>query len=405
MLQGKKILLGITGSIAAYKAAFLIRLLVKEGADVRVVMTPLAKEFITPLTLGTLSGHPVESELFARESGEWANHVDLGMWADMYLVAPVTANSLAKMTSGQADNLLLTVFLSARCPVMVAPAMDMDMFNHFTTWRNLELLRQNGVVVLDAPEGDLASGLKGKGRMAEPEQIVEEVVRFFKKKPATMPLTGKKVLITAGPTYEAIDPVRFIGNYSSGKMGIALAESLSGAGAEVHLVLGPVSLKTENPDIIVYPVTSANEMYEKSVSLFPGMSGAIMAAAVSDFTPAETFREKTKRGKEDLVLKLKPTRDIALQLGKMKKAPQWLVGFALETEKEVENAKLKLQKKNLDIIVLNSLRDEGAGFGHNTNKISVIYRTGRTINYPLKSKTAVADDILQAILDLKGSKK
>jgi len=400
MLNGKKILLGITGSIAAYKAAFLVRLLVKSRADVRVIMTPAAREFITPLTLATLSGHPVEIELFNRESGIWTNHIDLGMWADLFLLAPLSANTLSKMASGEADNLLLTVYLSVRCPVMGAPAMDLDMYKHPATLRNMETLKSFGVRLLDAPSGELASGLTGKGRMAEPEQIHENVIRFFQQEIESRPLEGKKILITAGPTYEAIDPVRFIGNYSSGKMGITLAEALANSGAKVNLILGPVTLSPKEQGINVTRVTSANEMYNACLRLFPGMDGAIMAAAVSDFTPEQPAKEKTKRGADDLVLRLKPTLDIASELGKLKTSHQWLVGFALETNDEIENAALKIRKKNLDFIVLNSLNDAGAGFGHDTNKITVIDREGHSKSFPLKSKTEVAKDIVEQILTL-----
>jgi len=400
MLHGKKILLGITGSIAAYKAAFLVRLLVKNRADVRVIMTPVAREFITPLTLATLSGHPVEIELFNRDSGSWTNHVDLGLWADLFLLAPVTANTLSKMAMGVADNLLLTVYLSARCPVMVAPAMDLDMFSHPTTVRNIKTLKKFGVRVLDAPSGDLASGLTGKGRLLEPEEVVDKVVSFLNKFEKDQNLRGGKILITAGPTYEAIDPVRFIGNHSSGKMGVALAEALAEKGAEVNLVLGPGSKLPENQKVSVTHVNSADDMYKVCLELFPKMNGAIMAAAVSDFTPENPSKEKTKRGAEDWVLQLKPTRDIAAALGKIKTNHQWLVGFALETNDELENAVRKIQNKNLDFIVLNSLNDKGAGFGFDTNKITLIDKHGKSQAYPLKSKTEVAGDIVNKILTL-----
>ncbi len=402
MLKGKKIILGITGSIAAYKAAFLVRLLVKNGADVKVIMTPTAREFITPLTLSTLSGHPVLIDLFQKNSGQWTNHVDLGLWADLMIVAPVTANTLAKMATGTADNLLLTVYLSARCPVILAPAMDMDMFLHPTTQSNLETLKENRNLIIDASVGELASGLSGQGRMEEPEQILHEIVEFFDKKSPELPLKGNKILVTAGPTHEAIDPVRFVGNYSSGKMGVALADSLAAKGAEVYLVAGPMSVQTDSiSGYKLYNVTSAEEMYQKSVELFPEMDGAILSAAVSDFTPLESSDKKIKSKQEDLVIRLKPTKDIAAKLGQLKSGKQWLVGFALETHDEVQNAQDKLKKKNLDLIILNSLKDQGAGFGGDTNKISIIDRQGKIELFGLKSKTEVAKDIVDSIINLK----
>ncbi|MDX2444952.1 MAG: bifunctional phosphopantothenoylcysteine decarboxylase/phosphopantothenate--cysteine ligase CoaBC [Bacteroidales bacterium] len=402
MLKGKKIILGITGSIAAYKAAFLVRLLVKNGADVKVIMTPTAREFIAPLTLSTLSGHPVLIDLFQKDSGQWTNHVDLGLWADLMIVAPVTANTLAKMATGTADNLLLTVYLSARCPVILAPAMDMDMFLHPTTQSNLETLKENRNLIIDTSVGELASGLSGQGRMEEPEQILHKIVEFFDKKSPELPLKGKKILVTAGPTHEAIDPVRFVGNYSSGKMGVALADSLAARGAEVHLVAGPMSVHTDSISAYkLYNVTSAEEMYQKSVELFPEMDGAILSAAVSDFTPIESSDKKIKSKQEDLVIRLKPTKDIAAKLGQLKSGKQWLVGFALETHDEVQNAQDKLKKKNLDLIILNSLKNQGAGFGGDTNKISIIDRQGKIELFGLKSKTEVAKDIVDSIINLK----
>lgn len=402
MLKGKKIILGITGSIAAYKAAFLVRLLVKNGADVKVIMTPTAREFIAPLTLSTLSGHPVLIDLFQKDSGEWTNHVDLGLWADLMIVAPVTANTMAKMATGTADNLLLTVYLSARCPVILAPAMDMDMFLHPATQSNLETLKENRNLIIDASIGELASGLSGQGRMEEPEQILHEIVEFFDKKSPELPLNGKKILVTAGPTYEAIDPVRFIGNYSSGKMGVALVDSLVAKGAEVHLVAGPMSILTDSGSVYkLYNVTSAEEMYQKSIELFPEMDGAILSAAVSDFAPQESSDKKIKSKQENLVIRLKPTKDIAAKLGQLKSGKQWLVGFALETHDEVKNAQGKLKKKNLDLIILNSLKDHGAGFGGDTNKISIIDRQGKIELFGLRSKTEVAKDIVDSIINLK----
>lgn len=400
MLKGKKIILGITGSIAAYKAAFLVRLLVQNRAEVKVIMTATAEEFISPLTLSTLSANPVLSGLFERKTGEWTNHVNLGLWADLMLVAPATANTIAKMAYGQADNLLLTVFLSARCPVIIAPAMDMDMFLHPATQRNVKTLQDMGVSIIEAATGELASGLSGKGRLEEPAVILEKLIDFFTTQDGDLPLHGKKIMLTAGPTFEAIDPVRFIGNHSSGKMGIALADALSAKGAEVHLVAGPMNLVPSDEKVHIYNVVSADEMFEKSLELFPQMDGAIMAAAVSDFTPVSPAEQKTKRGEDDWIIRLKPTRDIAAELGRMKGPEQWLVGFALETQNETVNAKKKLKKKNLDMIVLNSLNDKGAGFGHDTNKITIIDRTGELIVFDLKSKVQVANDIVSHIIKL-----
>ena len=401
MLKGKKIILGITGSIAAYKAASLVRLLVKNGAEVKVIMTPTAVEFIAPLTLSTLSGHPVLMDLFEKKSGEWTNHVDLGLWADLMLITPVTANTIGKMAAGTVDNLLLTVYLSARCPVMIAPAMDMDMFLHPSTQRNLETLKKFGNTIIDASVGELASGLSGKGRMEEPELILEKIIELFNQNEKSLPLKGKKVLVTAGPTFEAIDPVRFIGNYSTGKMGVALVDSLTARGAEVHLVAGPITVEPDSAlGIKQYNVTSAEEMYLKSVELFAEMDGAILSAAVSDFTPVELTDKKIKNKKEDLFIRLKPTKDIAAKLGQLKSGKQWLVGFALETHNEVQNARGKLEKKNLDLIVLNSLKDPGAGFGVDTNKISIIDTQGKIEPFDLKSKAEVADDIVDSIINL-----
>ncbi len=400
MLKGKKIILGITGSIAAYKAAFLVRLLIKEGADVRVIMTPIATEFISPLTLSTLSGHPVAVELFTKDTGEWTNHVDLGLWADLVLIAPASANTMAKMANGIADNLLSTVYLSARCPVIIVPAMDMDMFKHSSTQKNLKILEGYGNIIIDAGTGELASGLSGKGRMEEPEKIVMEISNFFKKINKNLSFAGQKVLITAGPTFEAIDPVRFIGNHSSGKMGIQLAEAFAETGAEVHLVLGPVNLEIQRREVKVYKVVTAAEMNQVCTELFPSMNGAVLAAAVSDFTPLNPGQQKIKRGKEDLQIQLKPTNDIAAELGRAKSQKQWLVGFALETGNEVDNARKKLEKKNLDLIVLNSLRDKGAGFGYDTNQVSILDRHGNKEDYDLKDKAEVAIDIVKSIQKL-----
>jgi phosphopantothenoylcysteine decarboxylase/phosphopantothenate--cysteine ligase len=393
MLQGKKIILGVTGSIAAYKSAQLIRLLVKEGAEVKVIMTALSKEFITPLTLATLAKNPVLVDFFDPTNGNWNSHVDLGLWADAYLIAPATANTIGKMASGIADNLLLTTYLSAKCPVFIAPAMDLDMFAHPAMLRNLELLASIGNKIIEPSYGELASGLEGKGRMEEPENIVRYLDDFFTNKP----LKGKKILITAGPTYEKIDPVRFIGNYSSGKMGYALAEVCAKQGADVCLVSGPVILKTVHPNIERIDVETAKEMYNEVMNRFYGMDGAILCAAVADFTPAEEASTKLKRGKENLILELIPTQDIAASVGSMKIDSQFLVGFALETNNEEANATGKMKAKNFDFIVLNSLKDKEAGFGYDTNKISIIYRSGSKKEYELKSKNDVAEDIITEI--------
>jgi phosphopantothenoylcysteine decarboxylase / phosphopantothenate---cysteine ligase len=390
-LKGKKILLGITGGIAAYKAAILVRLLVKEGAEVRVVMTPLAKQFITPLTLATLSKNPILVEFFNPENGAWNSHVDLGLWADLYVIAPATANSMAKMANGIADNLLLTTYLSIRCPVLIAPAMDLDMFTHPATQQNIETLRKRGVYIVEPASGELASGLEGKGRMEEPENILVAVKDILKGSAAD--LTGKKIMVTAGPTYESIDPVRFIGNYSSGKMGYAIAEELCARGAEVTLISGPVSVTTTNEKIKLVKVQSAQQMYEACMACFAHIDAAILAAAVADFTPLTPASQKIKREKGNLTLELKPTVDIAAKLGELKKPGQLLVGFALETSNEIEHAKGKLARKKLDFIILNSLQDEGAGFQVDTNKISIINKEDRIQHYPLKSKALVAKDI------------
>ena len=395
MLKGKHIILGITGSIAAYKAATLTRLLVKEGATVKVVMTPLAKEFITPLTMATLSKSPIMVDFYNPENGDWNSHVDLGLWADLYLVAPASANTIGKMANRIADNLLLTTYLSAKCPVMVAPAMDLDMYRHPATQRNLDVLRSYGNIIIEPESGELASGLIGKGRMEEPEMIVEFLKRHFLQRED---FSGKKVMITAGPTYEKIDPVRFIGNYSSGKMGLALAEELAGRGAEVLLICGPVNLKTSHPSIHRVDVESASQMCEAAVKEFSGCDVAILSAAVADFSPKEKADCKIKREKEDLVLELMPTKDIAAELGQMKKPSQLLVGFALETNDEENNARSKMQRKNLDMIVLNSLNDKGAGFGGDTNKVTIMNREGEKSVYDLKTKVEVAKDIADKIV-------
>lgn len=397
MLKGKHIIVGITGSIAAYKAAALVRLLVKEGADVKVVMTELAKQFITPLTLATLSKHPVMVEFYNPENGDWHSHVDMGLWADLYLVAPATANTIGKMAHGIADNLLLTTYLSAKCPVMVAPAMDLDMYRHPATQRNLNILRGYGNVILEPEEGELASGLIGKGRMAEPGAIVAFIRQFFGQQ---QDLAGRKVLLTAGPTYEKIDPVRFVGNYSTGKMGFALAEEFAGRGAQVILVAGPVSLQINHPSICRIDVESASQMYEQVMKHAAACDIVVSCAAVADFTPHHQADSKLKRGKEKLVLELEPTADIAAELGKRKREGQLLVGFALETNDEECNAVQKLHKKNLDLIVLNSLKDANACFGYDTNKVTMIDRDENHFHYELKSKKEVAGDIVERIVTM-----
>jgi len=391
-LHGKHIIAGITGSIAAYKSAMLVRLLVKEGAEVKVLMTPLAKKFITPLTMATLSRNPVLVDFFDPENGAWNSHVDLGLWADALLIAPATANTIAGMATGSAGNLLLTTYLSARCPVFIAPAMDMDMFQHAATAQNLQTLRIRGVHIIEPSTGELASGLDGKGRMEEPENIVHYLANVLN----TGDCTGKKVLVTAGPTYEPIDPVRFVGNHSSGRMGYALAEELAKRGAEVILVTGPTSLQVKHPAIRRIDVTTAEEMHRAATEHFPNVDAAIMAAAVADFSPAAVKHEKIK-DKQGFDLKLVPTKDIAAELGAKKRPGQVLAGFALETGNETGNAMKKLVKKHFDFIVLNSLNDVGAGFGHATNKITIIDKDGQTVPFELKSKEKVAKDIVDKL--------
>jgi phosphopantothenoylcysteine decarboxylase/phosphopantothenate--cysteine ligase len=400
MLKGKHILIGVTGGIAAYKTATIIRLVVKNGAEVKVIMTRHAKEFITTLTLATLSKNPVLTEFFNPENGDWNSHVDLGLWADLYLIAPATANSIGKMAAGIADNLLLTTYLSARCPVFIAPSMDMDMLNHPAITINIETLKAFGNFILEPASGELASGLSGRGRMPEPEDIVKEIINFFSKKKSYKPLKGKRILINAGPTREPLDPVRFISNYSSGKMGIALADTAAGYGAHVDLVLGPVSIAPRNSKVNVIEVTSAESMASECISRFADCDIAILSAAVADFTPAEVNDSKIKRDGNELVLRLKPTTDIAASLGKIKKQSQLLTGFALETDNEIEHAREKLAIKNLDIIVLNSLRESGAGFEHDTNKITIIDRYNNIDKFELKSKEEAARDILNKIVSM-----
>ena len=396
-LEGKKIILGVTGSIAAYKAAVLLRLLVKEGAEVQVIITPAGKEFITPLTLSALSGKPVISEFFGANDGTWNSHVDLGLWADAMIIAPATASTLGKMVSGVADNMLVTTYLSAKCPVFIAPAMDLDMFAHPSTQRNLASLKAIGNIIIEPATGELASGLTGKGRMEEPENIVKILAMFFNH---SQSLKGKTFLVTAGPTYEKIDAVRFIGNYSSGKMGYAIAEILAKNGAEVVLISGPVLLEITENKIELVKVESAAEMFEHCVTRFPKCSGAVMCAAVADFTFELPENKKIKRGKEDWQLTLTPTKDIAQALGKLKTEKQILVGFALETENETDNAIEKRERKNLDFIVLNSLKDAGAGFQADTNKITIIGKDNKPQFFELKSKKEVAADIVNKIKSL-----
>lgn len=396
MMKGKKIVLGITGSIAAYKAAVLTRGLIKKGAEVQIVITPAGKEFITPITLSALTSKPVISEFFSQRDGTWHSHVDLGLWADAMVIAPATASTIGKMAHGVADNMLVTTYLSMKAPVFVAPAMDLDMFAHPSTQHNLDILRSYGNHIIEPAAGELASHLVGKGRMEEPEKIIEVLEAFFSRQED---LKGKRVLITAGPTYEKIDPVRFIGNYSSGKMGYALAEVCAGRGAEVTLVSGPVNLQAVHPNIRRVDVESAEEMYRASVEAFPQADAAILCAAVADFTPEVVAGTKIKREKEDLVLRLKPTHDIAAELGRMKRDGQKLVGFALESNDELKHAQDKMARKNLDFIVLNSLNDKGAGFRCDTNKITIVEPQGAT-PYPLKNKQEVAADIIDKLVSL-----
>ena len=398
-LAGLRIILGVTGSIAAYKAVYLLRLLVKEGARVQVIMTPSAMEFVGPVTFSALSGNTVLSDFFSAEGGDWNSHVEMGVSADLMLIAPITATTLGKMAGGIADNLLVTTYLSARCPVVVAPAMDMDMYRHPSTKRNLEILKSYGNLVIEPGMGELASGLEGPGRMEEPEEILH-YIRQIISKPSKKKLLNKKVLITAGPTHENIDPVRFIGNHSSGKMGFAIAEAFAAEGALVSLVTGPVSLDTRTKGIELSRVSSAAEMFEACSDLMAQMDIAVFNAAVSDYTPAETSAQKVKRGEGDWTIRLEPTRDIAAEMGKRKSKGQILVGFALETDKEEEHALAKLKKKNLDLVVLNSLKDEGAGFGTDTNRVSMIDGSGNVEKFDLKPKDQVASDLVKQVIKM-----
>ena len=397
MLKGKKIVLGVTGSIAAYKSAVLLRLLMKQGAEVQVLITKAGKEFISPVTLSALSGKPVLGEFFERSDGSWHIHVDLGLWADVLLIAPATASTMGKMVNGICDNLLVTTYLSARCPVFVAPAMDLDMFQHPSTLNNMTTLKSWGCHIIEPASGALASGLEGKGRMEEPEVIVQRLQDWFAAAEKKKSLSTKRILLTAGPTHEAIDPVRFIGNYSSGKMGFALAEELAARGARVELVCGPVHLKTSHPNIHRREVTTAQEMLAACQELFPSCDAAIMAAAVADYRVAQPADQKIKRSGADLSLQLVPNPDIARELGLQKRPGQVVAGFALETANEEQNARLKLEKKKLDFIVLNSLAEEGAGFMGDTNKISIIGADNKRRDFPLKSKAEVAVDIVDRL--------
>ncbi len=402
MLKGKKIVLGITGGIAAYKSAMLTRLLVREGAEVRVVMTPAALEFITPLTMATLSRNPVMTSFFEESDGRWNSHIELGLWGDLFVIAPATANTMAKMVTGIADNLLLATWLSARCPVVVVPAMDMDMLAHQATVSNIESLKRMGCHITEPGSGELASGLEGRGRMAEPEVIVKEITALLSKKKIerALPLKGKRVFINAGPTVEPLDPVRFISNHSSGRMGIALADAAATMGAEVTLVLGPVSLRPSGSGVMVVNVTTAASMTSASLEAFSSCDIAILAAAVADYTPAEVSETKIRREGDEMVLRLRPTEDIAALLGRKRRKGQLVVGFALETGNELENAVSKLKRKNLDMIVLNSLRESGAGFDHETNRVTIIDSNNNIDKFELKPKEEVATDILNKIISL-----
>ena len=396
MLRNKHIVLGITGSIAAYKACLIIRGLIKQGAEVQVVITPAGREFITPITLSTLTQKPVICDFFNHQDGTWNSHVDLGLWADAMLIAPATASTIGKMAHGVADNMLITTYLSMKAPVFIAPAMDLDMYAHPSTQENLQLLSKRGNHIIEPGTGFLSSKLEGKGRMQEPEEIVRTLDEYFSQ---SQELKGKRVLITAGPTYEKIDPVRFIGNYSSGKMGFSLAEECARRGAEVELVSGPVSLQIHHPSVHRTNVESAEEMFHAATERFTQADIAILCAAVADFTPTQVAGTKIKREGEELVLHLSPTHDIAQCLGNMKRDGQIMIGFALETNDEEAHAKDKLKRKNLDFIVMNSLQDKGAGFRHDTNKVTIIDAQGKT-EYPLKDKKEVAEDIVNRICTL-----
>lgn len=394
MLAGKKILIAVCGSIAAYKTAFFIRLLVKNGAEVRVLMTESAKDFISPLTLSTLSKNPVHSTFIKDEAGQWTNHVEMGLWADLMIIAPLSANTLGKMAHGICDNILLATYLSARCPVMIAPAMDLDMYQHPTTQENLRKVQTFGNILLEAHSGELASGLVGVGRMQEPEALLDSIIEFFS---GSKKLKDKKILITSGPTHESIDPVRFIGNHSTGKMGKEIALEFAKRGAVVEFISGPAQHLPEHPNINTYLIGSADELYEKAKKIFPTVSISIFAAAVADYKPEKVLPSKIKKEDKSLEIKLIPNPDIALELGKIKSKDQINVGFALETDQEESNAKSKLKKKNFDMIVLNSLQHKGAGFAHDTNQVTIYTNDNKTVNFELKSKHQVAIDLVDMI--------
>ncbi len=397
MLTGKKILIGITGGIAAYKIPLLVRLFKKAGAEVQILFSPMAHEFVTPLTLSTLSGSPVLTDFHNPETGEWNSHVELGMWPDVMLIAPATASTMGKMVNGIADNLLVTTYLSAKCPVVLAPAMDLDMYKHPSTKTNVEKLKEFGHLIIEPKEGELASGLCGEGRMEEPQEIFNIIAGILKKK---ADLKGKRFLISAGPTYEAIDPVRFIGNHSSGLMGYSLAEEAASRGATVELVSGPTHLSISHPAIKLTKVTTAEEMYRAVTAKFSVADVTIMSAAVADYKPEQVAEQKIKKSSESPKIKLVPTKDILAELGKQKKNSQLLVGFALETNDEISNAEKKLKNKNLDFIVLNSLKDKGAGFGHQTNKVFILDKNKNITHFDLKPKKEVAVDIIDKIVEI-----
>lgn len=394
MLSGKKILLGVTGSIAAYKAAYLVRALIKLEAEVKVIMTSASCDFISPLTLATLSKNPVAVEFVKNDEGEWENHVDLGLWADLFVIAPCSANTLSKLVTGNCDNLLIATYLSARCPVWIAPAMDLDMFTHFSTTNNLKTLADKGVGIIEPTSGELASGLEGKGRMEEPEVIADKINDFFTIKSK---LKGKKIVITGGPTYEPIDPVRFIGNHSSGKTGVLIADAAAARGAEVVLVTGPTHQRVSDKQITVVSVQSALEMKAEVEKHWSSSTIGVFSAAVADYRPANPAEEKIKKKTDALTIELVKNPDILAWAGSQKTANQYLVGFALETTNEVENGRSKFERKNLDLLVLNSLRDKGAGFGHDTNKVTFLKHNNKLINFELKDKSDVVNDILDEI--------
>ena len=400
-MQGKRILLGITGGIAAYKIAFLVRILKKSGAEVKCIMTPASSDFISPLVLATLSGNPVGIEFWNKDSGVWTNHVEYGLWADLFVLAPLTANSLAKMASGSCDNLVLATYLSMKAPVIVAPAMDLDMYAHPTTKRNIAQIEKDGVVVIPAESGELASGLEGEGRMAEPETIANAIKNHFLVQLSKKSLVGKKILITAGPTYEALDPVRFIGNHSSGKMGFAIAEYCLNQGAKVTLICGPTAMNLKHENLTLISLNTAVEMLDAVQSVWDNMDIGIFSAAVADYRPKNVVNEKIKKNDDSLVIEFIKNPDVLAWAGSVKKEKQILVGFALETNDMLANSKAKLERKNLDLIVMNNLSDEGAGFAGDTNKISLFDNHNNLTNFELKSKSEVAKDIVEYLINLK----